>query len=360
MKRILSLAVLLALLLVLGFLLVRPQSPAAPFPEAPTPEALTPEPTPEPTAAPTPTPAPTPSPTPEPTPRPLLPVSLEEYYIDEELFESAAEQGTLFYTEYETRDYASGSDEPVTKRLGVYLPYGYDESKQYDVLFLLHTSGLDESYWLHSDHWYPLYDGRVLQVSMIDLLDNCIQRGLCKPMIVMAPCGYIDEEAPLVHNSARDYEQFDREFSRDLLPFVAEYYATYAEGTDAASLAAAREHFGVLGASFGAYMNYISILSPHFDLAAWYTLVGGGAVRWDYLQSHWSAAGALELPVRCLYLVEGEYDDRQAPELSYYELQAVTEHFSDTNLFYSVIADCAHEEREWINGLYNTLQLFFR
>jgi hypothetical protein len=192
------------------------------------------------------------------------------------------------------------------------------------------------------------------------MIDNLIQQGYCEPLIVVTPSGYLDASAAYAHNSARDFEQFDQEFSQDLLPYVAEHYATYAAGSSHEELVAARHHFGVLGASFGSYMNYISILATHLDLAASYTFVGGGGIEYSYCYERWASRDFLTYGIDCLYIVEGEYDDRYAPESSYLNLLKHPDFFSDANLHYSTIYGVGHEPRSWVNGLYNTLQVFFR
>ncbi|MBR1456377.1 MAG: hypothetical protein IJ594_04360, partial [Oscillospiraceae bacterium] len=285
-------------------------------------------------------------------------MALNERYIDMAFFEPTEAHGSLQTVEYETMDYAAG--QPATKTMTVYLPCGYDETQQYNVLFLLHTSGGNERTWLVSPHGYQ-FETTFEYVDVVNMIDRLIEQRYCDPMIVVSPSCYINEGAAFAHNSARDFEQFDQEFTQDILPYVAEHYATYAEGSDHDALVAARHHFGVLGASFGAYVNYISILATHMDLVANYTLVGGGAIDYGYCYERWSARGFLDYDIDCLYIVEGEYDDRYGPESSYRILLAnAPDFFSDDNLHYSTIYGAGHEPRSWVNGLYNTMQVFFR
>lgn len=69
------------------------------------------------------------------------------------------------------------------RRMMIYLPPGYDDSRQrYPVFFLLHGSGGDETVWLEQ--------GRAAQV-----LDNLIAEGKAEPMIVVMPNGNVDEPA---------------------------------------------------------------------------------------------------------------------------------------------------------------------
>ena len=296
------------------------------------------------------------------TPQPLREPELTDCVIDPSFFEPASEQGTLIRgVYYATQDYVYGDVDAYEKYMQVYLPYGYDENGHYDVLFLLHVRQQYNDYWLTTPHYYMRPDGSAVSVDAVNLLDNLIERGLCKPMIVVAPDGYLSETYRWEHRSEQVYPQFAEEFARDILPFVAEHYATWAEGSDRASLAAAREHFGLLGASFGAFEIELSVLGPNLDLAAWYALAGGGDLTYDEFYPQWSARGTLELPIRLLYLIEGEYDDIGPVEGSYLTLPYWSEKFTrDENLRFTRLRETGHEERAWVNALYNTAQLFFR
>ena len=302
---------------------------------------------------------PTPAPTAGPEPPPLAPVELTDFRIERELFQFCERQGSSFITEYETRDYASGSDAPVTKKLAVYLPFGYSEEERYDVLFLLHVQAASERFWLMDGFYYDFGEGDEA-VDLHGLLDNMIAAGRCRPLIVIMPSGYITPDAAYEHNSARDYPQFAAEFANDLLPFVAENFATYAEGSDRESLIAAREHFGVLGASFGAYMAKNSILLENYEFCSWYGFTGGGGIDSGAFLSARSAAGEEASGISMLFTGEGEWDDRAEAESSYYTLREYSDIFNDTNLVYSVYRMTGHDCTEWVNSLYNCLQLFFR
>ena len=100
----------------------------------------------------------------------------------------ASQQGTVVELEYETPAYAVndllGLNETLTKKATVYLPYGYDESKQYNVLYLLHgtkgdADGPMEEFWLVQ--WGE---------QTRNVLDNMIEKGLCEPLIVVCPNYY--------------------------------------------------------------------------------------------------------------------------------------------------------------------------
>lgn len=332
-----------------------------PLPAAVT-AAPTATPSPAPASTPSPTPEPTPTPTPAPTPRPLLAPQLTDSRIEPAFFEPAAEQGTL-RTDilYTTPDYVFGMEDEFPKPMQVYLPYGYDENGQYDVLFLFHVRQSSERFWLEMWHEYDLPGLGPTQVNALPLLDNLIERGLCKPMIVVALWGYLDSYASDRHLSEQNYPQMAGEFGDVILPFVAEHFATYAEGGSREQLRAAREHFGVLGASFGAYMVDLSILSQNMDLVAWYGMAGGGSVTREYLEPYWIQKDCLSYPIRLLYFVEGEYDDIGPVRESYQALGYWAEKFTpEENLRFTMLHETGHVNQAWLTALYNTAQLFFR
>ncbi len=72
----------------------------------------------------------------------------------------------------------------INRRMTVYTPYGYETSKKtkYPVLYLLHGGGGDEEAWTSM--------GRAAQI-----LDNLIEKGLAKPMIVVMPNGNPGQQA---------------------------------------------------------------------------------------------------------------------------------------------------------------------
>ena len=89
----------------------------------------------------------------------------------ENYFESKKQHGTVLHPWYSSKIMATD-----TRRLTVYLPAGYFDNPQtrYPVLYLMHGAGGDEEAWISM--------GRAAQI-----LDNLIEKGLAKPMIVVMP-----------------------------------------------------------------------------------------------------------------------------------------------------------------------------
>ena len=227
------------------------------------------------------------------------------------------------------------------------------------MLILLHCAWADHRFWLVQDRNYGT-EAEAVPVSVPHLLDRMIEEGICRPLIVVSPCIYLYDRQPSSAGNAYDYMQFSREFGRDFLPWLAENYATFAADGSREALTAAREHFGLLGASFGAYASYLSVIGDNFDLASWYTFCGGGEIDPSYLRNSWAAAGTDGLPLNMLYICEGEYDDRAGPELSYYSLLNAGGPFHDENVKFTLVRGWGHEDHSYLVGLYNSLQMFFR
>lgn len=77
----------------------------------------------------------------------------DETYLS--YWQDCATPGTVEKLEYDTWYYAFDAkngdalshETPVTKSCYVYLPYGYDPAEKYDILYLLHGAGGDETSW---------------------------------------------------------------------------------------------------------------------------------------------------------------------------------------------------------------------
>ena len=82
----------------------------------------------------------------------------------------------------------------------------------------------------------------------------------------------------------------------------------------------------------------------------------------DYgvLLSNWASLGHEDLPMDCLYISVGAYDNHTDPYNSYLVMRNDSERFNDDNLCFSLFSNTGHEQREWVNAVYNSAQLFFR
>ena len=110
----------------------------------------------------------------------------------------------------------------INRRMTVYTPYGYETSKKtkYPVLYLLHGGGGDEEAWTSM--------GRTAQI-----LDNLIEKGLAKPMIVVMPNGNPGQQAAVTLNlpvSDVNYRDpananaYVTSLVKEIIPFVEKNY----------------------------------------------------------------------------------------------------------------------------------------
>lgn len=172
--------------------------------------------------------------------------------VPESYFEDCDHPGTIEAFEYETQTYGddgAGDGKTFTKICNVYLPYGYSASgnKPFDILYLQHGAGGDESSWLGEPHTSGSDAKRILDHLMAD--------GLVRPTIVVTPS--IPEGND---HWASEFTSYIYELGRDLMPAVETHYRTFAATADDAGFAASRErrHFG--GFSMGAYETWYVLI----------------------------------------------------------------------------------------------------
>lgn len=188
-------------------------------------------------------------------------------------------KGTVERMTYETFAYnvnaLTGEETYIEKEAYVYLPYGYDASKQYDVLILLHGSMDDAGYWLAQGRYTPkdpTYGG--IGNYTKELLDYMIGEGLCQECIVVTPCLYNDPDNYLEENSVVS-GLFGHELVEYLLPEVIREYPTYA--SDLEDVMENREHFAYAGLSMGSRTSFDSIFSYCLPYFSYIGSFGGGA-----------------------------------------------------------------------------------
>lgn len=163
--------------------------------------------------------------------------------------------------DYQSQDVPHGSLQQVWydaegfnhgRRLTVYLPAGYNESKKakYPVLYLLHGSGGDEQAWIEL--------GRTIQI-----LDNSIAAGLCQPMIVVMPNGNMSEDAapgygkkanlqPGIPSEHRMDGLYESRFG-EIVGYIDSHYRTIPNAA----------HRAIAGLSMGGYHTYwIALNNP--------------------------------------------------------------------------------------------------
>ena len=169
--------------------------------------------------------------------------------VPSEFFQAATQQGTIELVEYDSKDYTQSSRPATRKPAYVYVPYGYDPSKQYDVIYLLHGwTGVAEEYFL----------GRSgnSRTGLVNIFDNLIQRGLCHPFIAVSPTWDKDNRSKDWGESTREAAVFSQEYVNDLIPAVETRYSTYLTEATPEGILASRAHRAIGGFSLGSITTW--------------------------------------------------------------------------------------------------------
>ena len=124
-----------------------------------------------------------------------------------ENYGEANQRGTVKYMWYDSQSLG------LNRRMVVYTPYGYENNPKakYPVLYLLHGGGGDEEAWTSM--------GRAAQI-----LDNLIEKGLAKPMIVVMPNGNAGQQAAATLNVATkqvsEQNAYVNSLVKEIIPFI--------------------------------------------------------------------------------------------------------------------------------------------
>ena len=411
--------VLLTALLLLAGCMMRPTGSSAPDGTA-APATAVPAPSPEPTPAPTPTPVPSPTPCPHlrwedgvcadcgeicshetweegvclrcglacahpdhdpetrrcsrcgaQTPHTYLkgrctlcgagPVFIDEI-LPRDLFAASDRPGrleTLTYTANDYRDQPGREPTLIEKNMVVYLPYGYDPAKKYDLLVLVHGMGCTERYWLAEpqDYCYPDED----YVYTTDLLDSMIADARCREMIIATPCFYRNSENLGNYYRIVDEKQFLYEMREYILPLLLETYSTWAEEPTLEGMAAARQHFAYAGLSMGSIYAFTSFIPECQDLFGWFGCFSGSDGAMYKLARSIDGFAAVGMPIYYLYNSIGSKDTMLYGHRGQYrELLEKTQSLVEgENMAFTEIRDARHTYEAWSTGLYNFLPVVF-
>lgn len=175
--------------------------------------------------------------------------------------QSSTRHGTLEKVWYESESFKG------QRRMSVYLPYGYNKARKhaYPVLYLIHGGGGDEEAW-------PSL-GRICEI-----MDYMIEKGLCKPMVVVMPnlnsYEYAACETALPDKyifNLRDPEfakgdKFANDLRHSIIPFIESNY----------KVKAGKNSRAVAGLSMGGFMTTkLAYESPEL-FAHWGVFSAGG------------------------------------------------------------------------------------
>lgn len=240
---------------------------------------------------------------------------------------------------------ASGSIDTITyasstvgtnRRALVYTPPGYDQTKRYPVLYLLHGIGGDEKEWFNQGRPHVI-------------LDNLYAQNKLTPMIVVLPNGRAMKDDRAVGNiydreRVQAFATFEQDLLKDLIPYIEKYYPVIAD----------REHRAIAGLSMGGGQS-LNFGLGNLDVFAW---VGGFSSApntkqpADLLPQPETAAGKIKL----LWISCGDKDGLLNVS------QRTHDYLSQHNVphIFQVIPNGYHDFKIWKQNLYQFAPLLFK
>lgn len=273
---------------------------------------------------------------------------------DPTLWKQSKRRGEVIKIQYHTHWFSGKSATAFKKPICIYVPYGYDTLKEYNVMVLLPGMDMPYSCYLSRAHRYSpvLYS-----VQFQNVLDNLIDAKVIEPSIVVTLpyYGATVEGHPVME---LDGNQLINELRYDLLPYMISNYSTYAKGTDSISISNAREHFGIFGFSYTSTMIPKYIIPECIDLFSWF---GASSIfHADLSASIKDVVSEIgRYPVSFFYAGCGDKDNAYAQTHEMYNtfLNGVPDLSANSDLV--IIPNCGHDARTYDTAIINCLLEFF-
>ena len=164
--------------------------------------------------------------------------------------EEAEHRGRVERIDYNTRDYAEGTNRSRSNTAYVYLPYGYDEnsSQRYNIIYLVH------GHYGTASTTFEAENGLQRKV-----LDHMMENVDCAPTIVVSP-SYNYGQPTANYVDADPYcKALPLELVNDLIPLVETRYRTYLTSPDIAGIEASRDHRAIGGFSMGGVTTWYAL-----------------------------------------------------------------------------------------------------
>lgn len=154
----------------------------------------------------------------------------------------------LEYDTYESRSYER-REKKLKKTAYVYLPYGYTETKKYNVFYQMHGGWSNETTTMGTES---------SPTALKNAIDHAIEDGVIEPLILVMPT-YNNESS----SDSGDYslaltltKNYHNELVNDLIPAVESRYSTYAENVTENGLRDSRDHRAFGGFSMGSVATW--------------------------------------------------------------------------------------------------------
>ncbi len=202
--------------------------------------------------------------------------------IEPRLYEECVNKGKVERIDYKTIKF-DGS--PMDKYAFVYTPYNYDPAQKYEILYLIHGGGESaEKYLFQNGEENPLKRA----------VDNLIQDGTIRPVIIVTPSPYPDNNKEQPRETMSDFcRYFANELADDLIPAVEAKYHSYSDfKTSPEDLKAIRAHRKVMGWSMGSMTTWFVFVQKLAYFSSFGFLSGGSRVVEGEANRDWADATA--------------------------------------------------------------------
>ncbi|MCR4990658.1 MAG: hypothetical protein K6A38_07335 [Lachnospiraceae bacterium] len=277
------------------------------------------------------------------------------YEMPSEMLKECKNGGTVERFDYDTETYDKNDSRPLRKGAWVYLPYGYDPEKKYDILYLLHGGGVTEDWWFKT---FP---------DTVTILDNMMDKGICDPCIIVTPTYY---RGNTEENAEYVTEHFHIELRKDLIPAVEKHYLTYAgKDVSESNLVKTRDHRAFAGLSLGSMTTYRAALYNNFDLFAWYGPFSGCCgpkgdrdIEIERICRTLKEGAEKGLYLKYMFCANGDKDIafEEHKDIMERTLPVCPELKKDVNYDFYIIPGGVHDMKAWQLHLYHALQIFFK
>ncbi|WP_022760758.1 alpha/beta hydrolase [Butyrivibrio sp. AD3002] len=278
------------------------------------------------------------------------------YEMPSKMLSEQPNKGRIEILEYDSQTY---DDEAriLHKKALVYLPCGYDESKKYNILYLLHGGACNHNYWFKD---FP---------ETVTILDNMFAEKICDPCIIVTPTFYHDEEDQHTHDESR-CENFRYEIRKDLIPAVESKYSGFSDkNVSEENLIKTRDHRAFAGLSLGSMTTYRAAFYNNFDLFAWYGPFSGccgpfgdHSVEVERICKTLADGKANGFDLKYMLCCNGDKDIAFEEHKDIME-KAVAKSdllIQGQNYDFYIIPGGVHDIKAWQLHLYHALQVFFK
>ena len=260
------------------------------------------------------------------------------------------EGGTIEKITYKTKDYFGDGSE-ITKPAHVYLPYGYDESKHYNVLYLMHGIGGNEYEW-----------GMYNDTSKVKtIMDNLIYKGDIEPFIIVAPNGRSSVNYANTSSDHNSFYVFGQELRNDLIPYIESNYSTYKVDDDNSDLTKTRDHRAMAGLSMGGMQTINIGMGENLDIISYFGAFSACPTTNTSSQTAGKLKNFPDYDINFFYNICGTDDGIAIGPASaaVKNITSLTDKITDENFIWQTLRG-GHDFNIWYLGFYNFAKIVFK